>query len=181
MSSASDENNRPASASPTDAASLETRLAYFDLTAADSERLHAYRAIAEPAIDDLISQFYDHLLAFPPLKTALKSPVDRIDRLKELQREYFLSLTDARFDETFFASRIRVGAAHAAIGLDPMWYFGAFALYARLILRQLVAETGDGATILPVVESLIKAIFLDLSLTMRASEYLMEQKKKGNL
>ena len=81
MSSTSDAN-KPG-------ATPETRLAYFDLTAADAERLRVYRADAEPVIDGIIAQFYDHLLAFPPLKQLLEVPPDRIDRLKDLQRDYF--------------------------------------------------------------------------------------------
>jgi hypothetical protein len=57
-----------------------------------------------------------------------------------MQREYFLSLFDGRFDADYFESRLRVGDAHQ-----------------RIALRTLVADTGDGARILPTVEALIKA------------------------
>jgi signal transduction histidine kinase len=64
-----------------------------------------------------------------------------------------------------------VGDAHQRVGLRPSWYLGAFSLYLRLSLRALVAKTGDGAQILPAVEALIKAVFLDTSLAMNTYIY----------
>src|SRR5207247_10513573 len=48
---------------------------------------------------------------------------------------------------------------------------GGFGLYRRLALRAAAADTGDGARILPTVEALIKAIFLDMSLAMNTYIY----------
>jgi signal transduction histidine kinase len=175
MSSTSDENDGRSpplagenSPLERDGLTRQTRLDYFDLTSADAERLRDYRLGAEPELDGIIEAFYAHLLAFPQLETLLRADPARVARLQGLQRDYFLSLTDAHFDDAFFASRSRIGATHAAIGVDPTWYFGAFALYFRLILRRLVDATDDGRRILPTLEALIKAIFLDVSLTMRA-------------
>ncbi|MGH7893435.1 MAG: ATP-binding protein, partial [Candidatus Binatia bacterium] len=106
-------------------------------------------------------------LRFPELERLLDAEPGRVDRLRGLQRAYFLSLTDASFDTGYFESRLRIGNVHQEIGLEPTWYIGAFALYFRLALRALVAETGDGARILPTVEALLKAIFLDMALAMR--------------
>src|SRR5439155_3798579 len=110
-----------------------------------------------------VTDFYEHLLRFPELETLLRSEAGRIAKLQGLQREYFLGLSEGRLDEEYFESRLRVGDAHQRMGLRPVWYIGAFALYLRLALRSLVAETGDGARILPMVEALVKAIFLDMS------------------
>lgn len=50
--------------------------------------------------------------------------------------------------------------------MAPLWFIGAFALYLRLALRNLVAASGDGVTVLPQVEALVKAVFLDMSLAI---------------
>ena len=46
--------------------------------------------------------------------------------------------------------------------MAPLWFIGAFALYLRLALRNLVTASGDGVTVLPQVEALVTAVFLDM-------------------
>src|SRR5262249_45960391 len=84
---------------------------------------------------------------------------------------YFLSLSEGRFDADYFESRLRVGDAHQRIGLRPVWYIGAFSLYLRLALRALVAHAGEGEGILPTIEALVKAGFLDMSLAINTYVY----------
>ena len=159
------------------------RLAFFDIGPADTSELGAYRPLAEKSVDGIVTQFYEHLLRFPELETLLRAEPGRIERLQELQRAYFLGLSEGRFDAEYFESRLRVGDAHQRIDLRPVWYIGAFALYLRLALRTLVADTGDGARILPTVEALIKAIFLDMSLAMNSYIYggFVERQVAGEL
>ena len=150
-----------------DQRTLEEQRAFFELSEADTAALRLLRPHAEAGVDAIVDRFYDHLLAFPELREILGREAGRIDRLKMLQRLYFLSLTDGEFDEAYVESRLRVGKVHQAIGLEPSWYIGAFSLYLRLALRELVARTGDGASILPTIEALVKAISFDMSLAMR--------------
>lgn len=149
----------------------QEQLSFFEIDAEDGERLRACRPLAARTVDRIVADFYDHLLSFPELERLLAAEPDRIGKLKGLQRAYFLSLSDGRFDPEYFESRLRVGDAHQRIGLRPRWYIGAFALYLRLALRALVEDTGDGRRILPTVEALVKAIFLDMSLAMNTYIY----------
>jgi signal transduction histidine kinase len=154
-----------------DAARSAEQLDFFELGPKDEGWLRSYRPLAESTVDGVVSEFYAHLLRFPELERLLRAEPDRIEKLKGMQRAYFLSLMDGRFDAEYIESRLRVGDAHQRIGLSPVWYIGAFALYLRLAMRTLVADTGDGARILPTLEALVKAIFLDMSLAMNAYIY----------
>jgi signal transduction histidine kinase len=153
------------------AARREEQLSFFDLGPEDEARLREYRSVGARTVDDVVADFYEHLLRFPELEALLTAEPDRIVKLKGMQRAYFLSLSEGRFDDEYFESRLRVGDAHQRIGLRPEWYIGAFALYLRLALRALVEDSGDGRRILPRVEALIKAIFLDMSLAMHTYIY----------
>jgi signal transduction histidine kinase len=154
-----------------DAARRREQLAFFELGPEDTQALQAQRALAEATVDRVVSRFYDHLLRFPELEALLRAEPGRIATLQRLQRAYFLSLFDGRFDADYFDSRLRVGDAHQRSGLRPVWYIGAFSLYLRLALREIVEASGDGATILPAVEALVKAICLDMSLAMSTYIY----------
>jgi signal transduction histidine kinase len=147
------------------------RLGFFELGPDDARALRENQALAEATVDRIVSDFYAHLMRFPELESLLRAEPGRIAKLQGLQREYFMSLNEGRFDADYFESRLRVGDAHQRIGVRPVWYIVAFALYLRLALRALVDETGDGARILPTVEALIKTIFLDMSLAMDSYIY----------
>jgi len=154
-----------------DEAGIAEQRAFFELGDADGAALRALRPSAEASVDGIVEEFYRHLLAVPVLRELLESEPGRIERLKGLQRAYFLSLTDGSFDDTYVESRLRVGNVHQTIGLEPTWYIGALALYLRLALRDLVARTGDGARILPTIEALVKTIAFDMALAMRTYVY----------
>jgi signal transduction histidine kinase len=150
-----------------DEARQEEMRAFFGLGLDDTTALRTLRPLAEASVDGIVEEFYAHLLRFPSLEEILRQEPGRIAHLKEVQRAYFLELTDGRFDRAYVESRLRVGLAHQAIGLEPEWYIGAFALYLRLALRAIVAQTGDGARILPTVEAFVKAVAFDMALAMR--------------
>jgi signal transduction histidine kinase len=154
-----------------DAEQQAERLAYFDLGPADREVLRKLAPLARQTVGDIVAGFYEHLLRFPELAGLLHEEPARLERLKEKQRAYFLDITEGRFDDQYFETRLRVGDAHQRVGLRPSWYLGAFALYLRLVLRVLVAETGQGEDLLPALEALIKVVFLDMSLAMNTYIY----------
>jgi len=158
MSSAS-RSNDPAAAD---------RLAWFDLGPDDLAALRAFAPVAGARVDDIVAEFYQHLLRFPPLAALLQAEPGRLERLTGIQRRYLLELTEGRFDAAYVASRLRVGDAHQRMGVAPVWYMGGFALLLRLALRALVEASGDGRSVLPTLEALIKAVFLDMSLAMRS-------------
>jgi signal transduction histidine kinase len=145
--------------------------AFFELGAADDGLLRALRPLAEASIDGVVDEFHRHLLAFPRLRELLESGPGGIERVRTLQRAYFLSLTAGVLDDDYVESRLRVGDVQQAIGLEPTWCIGAFGLSLRLVLRELVARTGDGARILPTIEALVKAITFDMALAMRTYLY----------
>jgi signal transduction histidine kinase len=154
-----------------DADQQAERLAYFDVGPADREVLRNLAPFARRTVDDIVAGFYQHLLRFPELATLLHAEPGRLERLKRMQRAYFLDLTEGRFDEEYFETRLRVGDAHQRVGLRPPWYLGAFAVYLRLALRALVTESGEGERLLPAFEALIKVVFLDMSLAMNTYIY----------
>ena len=147
------------------------RLAYFDIGPADRQILRDLAPLAQRTVDDVVAGFYQHLLRFPELAGLLRAEPGRLERLKQMQRAYFLDLTEGRFDDQYFETRLRVGDAHQRVGLRPPWYLGAFAVYLRLAMRALVTEMGEGERLLPAVEALVKVVFLDMSLAMNTYIY----------
>ncbi len=151
-----------------DAAGRQRRLAFLGLDDADAEHLAALREFARANVDGIVEDFYRHLLGFEETRRLLSSEQE-IARLKTLQRAYFLRMLDGDFDRDYFESRLRVGAAHAAIDLRPEWYLGTYFLYVRLLtarLREHYADDPD--TLLATLSSFVKVVFLDMGLAIDA-------------
>lgn len=151
------------SVSPADA---ERRKAYLDLGSRDADILRSVRTALAEVHDELMEEFYDHLLAFPETRSLLSDPA-LIERLKRKQWSYLAALTSGRYDWNYIQERLRVGVMHQRIGLEPRWYIGAYSQYLCSLVRRLPELLDqDAARVAEVIVSLLKVVFLDLGLVL---------------
>lgn len=112
--------------------------------------------------------FYDELLAFPDTAQLLRDH-STVERLKKLQRDYLLRITEGKFDEAYFADRLRIGKAHERVGLSPRWYLLAYNIYFKLLVPRVHAfHAGQPDRTQEAVIALEKVFMLDASLAMDA-------------
>lgn len=149
-----------------DAQRLAERLAFYELSVRDEERLAAIRDVCDPRLDEIIADFYAHLLRFPELEALLRAEPGRVAHLQDVQKDYFRRITLGRIDAEYAESRLRVGNRHQQIGLRPEWYIGGFSLLLRHYLDAIYRARGYEEGLLPEAESLIKTVFLDMSLAI---------------
>jgi signal transduction histidine kinase len=130
--------------SPTtfDANTWEEIKEFLDFREEDAERLRAARAQYETELQGIVERFYEHLKANPATSTLLSSP-QVVERLKEQQRRYLLSLSGGEYGEAYLAERMRIGLAHERIGLEPRWYLGSYWLYQRELIGRLVPSAPE--------------------------------------
>src|SRR5438270_11986280 len=146
--------------------------AFLELKHADGENVPHLRATFAEHARDFAERFYEHLLVSPHTAAFLRDP-KQLAELKTLQANYFLELLDGQFDEAYYEGRLRVGLAHQRIGLEPVWYLGAYNQYVQLTFPIFVRAFGsDLAEVLPYLLSLMKVIFLDIGLALRT--YFLE-------
>ena len=147
---------------------LEQKLAYLNLKASDRERLQELRPLFEKHAAGFVAAFYRQLLSFQPTRELVKDPGVK-DRLLRKQREYLLSLADARFDAAFLEERRRIGETHERIGLEPRWYLGAYALHMSLLTPMIFEAHGaDPEKALGALVAVQKHLLLDAGLGMEA-------------
>jgi PAS domain S-box-containing protein len=146
----------------------EQRLQFLGLTARDEQLLRALRPVLERHMERIVDGFYDHLLSFPETARLLEQRTT-VERLKKLQREYLVRITDGRFDDAYFEERRRIGRTHERVGLSPRWYLLAynrlFGLIAPLVHEHYADEPRRAAE---TVVALEKVFMLDASLAMEA-------------
>jgi signal transduction histidine kinase len=88
------------------------------------------------------------------------------------QQAHFESLLRAQWDADFIAARRRAGEVHAELEVDPELFLGAYNQYAQFFVNYFAqtkrAAQGAEQDDFDWLFSLIKAIFLDIGLTLDA-------------
>lgn len=149
------------------------QISFIGLTDADLNTLHANKPLFEQIVDRLVDELYERITEQPELLEIIQK-YSTLDRLKETQRWYFLSIASGVIDEEYIRRRIIVGEIHSKIGLTTDWYLGTYMLYLNL-------STAHFQQVLPdrwqhVVFAISKMFNLDSQLVLEA--YERDEKKK---
>ncbi|MNI04558.1 Heme-based aerotactic transducer HemAT [compost metagenome] len=143
-------------------------LDYIGLTNDDLKLLKNKEAEFQQVVDTLVDQLYADIRKQPELLAIIQAH-STIERLKETQRWYFLSMAEGKIDMEFIDKRLFIGKIHSKIGLTTNWYLGTY-------LKYLDLSTQHFKRVLPndwyeVVHALTKMFNLDSQLVLEAYEY----------
>jgi len=142
------------------------RQQFLGLTQADALNVRALREVFAVHAQEFAERFYQHLLADPHTAGMLADPA-QLERLKHIQSEYFTELLEGVFDQHYLDKRNRVGFTHQRVGLEPFYYLGAYNQYIQLTFPTFCKAFGHNLErVLPHLLSLVKVIFLDISLSL---------------
>jgi rsbT co-antagonist protein RsbR len=131
--------------------------------------------IAQRYVDPVIEAFYNHLLAFEETQEVFRDPMI-LGRVKGMQREYFLRLTQGIYDTAYVENRLKIGEVHERIGLPVKSYLGMYNFYLRAVAgRLLAAYKQELARTLPTFLSLMKLVFLDIGLAIDTYSFRRER------
>ncbi|WP_312517955.1 EAL domain-containing protein [Massilia sp.] len=119
-----------------DGAELAARRRFLEFDERDVAVLRDVHELLEAERDTFSDTFYAHLLDFPRMRELLGDS-DTTARLRRAQSGYFSSLTGGEYGEAYVRERLRVGATHQRIGLDPKWYIGAYRKYLSELFAML--------------------------------------------
>jgi rsbT co-antagonist protein RsbR len=100
---------------------IAARKAFLNFTQDDVRRLRGLAPLARKNADRLIESLYKHFLAFENTRRFFRDQA-MLDRVKRLQKAYFIRLTAGDYGEDYVANRLMVGAVHERIGLSVESY-----------------------------------------------------------
>jgi rsbT co-antagonist protein RsbR len=144
----------------------ERRKEFVGFTDEDARLLWDLAPVAEAYADEVVEGLYHQFLRFEETKTFFPNAAT-LNRVKALQKEYFLGLTRGDYGEAYLANRLHVGRVHQRIGLSPRWYMGAYSIYMQLAFpRVLAAFEADAQKAQSVFSALLKIITLDTELAI---------------
>ncbi|HLV66221.1 MAG TPA: protoglobin domain-containing protein [Polyangiaceae bacterium] len=145
---------------------LAARKDFLQFRKEDEDALARLHEIAQRYADPVIDDLYRHFLAFEDTRAFFRDP-RVLERVKALQKQYFLRLTQGNYDEEYLANRMQIGTVHERIGLAPKWYLGAYNFYLRTVAARLLeAMPNEPRAALTSFLSLMKLVFLDISVAM---------------
>ena len=161
------------------AALIEARLKFLEIGPKDTEELRNAKRILEPALEQMLSEFYAHISSEPEL-VRIFADDKSLERAREAQRKHWLqTLFGGRFGSVYFDKAEQIGRSHARVGLTPNWYIGGYCKMLVQFIRHIstTAKT-EGYDASPMIEALCKAVLLDLDVVIHC---YLEAKNKSML
>jgi diguanylate cyclase (GGDEF)-like protein/PAS domain S-box-containing protein len=144
---------------------VEARKAFLELEDADIAALRDVHELLACHRDLFSDRFYEHLLSFPRLRTLLGEGA--ATRLRQAQGAYFGSLTGGEYGEDYIRERLRVGATHQRIGVDPKWYIGAYRKYLSELVGMLGRRLqGQPERFHAALDAMLKIVCFDMGLAL---------------
>lgn len=157
-----------------DDAEVARRKEFLDFREEDAQALKELGDVARKYADPVIEEFYRHVMSFEETRAFFRDP-KVLERVKRLQREYFLRLTEGDYGPDYVANRLRIGTVHERINLAPKWYLGMYNFYLRLVATRLTeAFPDDPGKALSLFLRLMKLVFLDIGLAVDTYIYARE-------
>ncbi len=154
------------------------RLALVELSTADealAERLHT-DVIASNA-HAIVEEFYGKILQFPEVRRIL----DResiIDRLKETQTAYLMTLGRGFTSQQYFEARLRIGYAHLRARVRPILFQCAYRIMQQLIIDKIPSDHSKHYQLAAFV---LKISTLDMSLAIESYEDRLTERLKTSV
>lgn len=144
--------------------------------------LHAGKAEVMRALEGALGDFYTHMQKFPQTSAAFSS-ADSMKRARSAQMRHWELITDATFDETYFASAERIGATHYRLGISVSSYIGAY----RHVLIGVVSRLSKvswrdrlkGAQRTGLIEALLTVAFVDMDRVLHTFIGLIEADRRA--
>lgn len=145
---------------------IARRKEWLEFTQNDVDHLIELNKIAEGYASELIKTLNKHFIKFEESSSIFDNP-QVLERVKVLQKEYFLRLTKGNYDSSYVEERLNIGSVHASIGLDVKWYLGAYNFYLRAVGEKIFdAFKNDPTKARDLFFSLMKLVFMDIGLAI---------------
>jgi rsbT co-antagonist protein RsbR len=158
---------------------ISRRKEFLEFREEDAQVLRGLNDLAQKYADSVIEDFYKHFMSFDETRAFFQDPAT-LTHVKQLQKEYFLRLTNGKYGADYVANRLNVGLVHQRIKLDVKWYLGAYNFYLRAVMNRLFESfPKDPAKAVTGFQALMKMVFLDISLAIQTYVRTIQQQQEA--
>jgi methyl-accepting chemotaxis protein len=148
-------------------AEARKRLEFVGLTTEDLGVIATWAPVCESAIDQLVDEFYAHILANPDTRAILERHTT-IDRQRVLITPYLMSLLRGVIDDQYLAYRRRVGAVHDNIDLDSNWFVAMYEVLRRIAYDAVSRSGATQAELNRFSTAFSRVVQADIAMVMTA-------------
>ncbi len=159
---------------------IERRKEYLGLDEACTLSITSLREVINENIDEIIDEFYDKIISFSEMDRIV-GDAETLRRLKHHQRHYILSIFDGLYDEEYVHSRLRIGAVHERIGVEPKFYVSSLYSLISILRNVVISKSEKNCNFCELSLSAIeKVIVFDLSFVFDTYIYsLMDEVRRS--
>src|SRR5215470_11835856 len=136
----------------------------FDISAEDLALLKECGEALANKIDTVVDHFYGWLGAQPEFNVFFSSQ-DTVERVKKLQKVYWVDFFNGVVDQRYIDYRVHIGEIHAQRDMPNLIYFAAMLRFQLLFMEELMASGLPPERRRPAVRAFNKLIALDTYVT----------------
>ncbi|KAB2863458.1 MAG: hypothetical protein F9K43_18995, partial [Bauldia sp.] len=173
---------RPAMTTTANDASIRERLDFIQMDSEGRAALRSLKALVDRELPLGLDKLYAQIRRTPETARLFASEA-QMTGAKGAQLRHWVNIANGDFNADYARNVQAIGKAHAAIGLEPRWYIGGYAVVLDHVVRAAVEEmfpkgglfarkTVDAGECGKALGSLVKAVLLDMDLAI--SVYMEE-------
>jgi diguanylate cyclase (GGDEF)-like protein len=142
---------------------LPHRLFILNLTPDRLALLSSYQSAITESVDDIVQTFYDHQLTISEVANLIHDE-ETLSRLYAFQKQYVISLFCGQYDIEYVRNRLRIGAVHKELGVEPKLYLAAMSTLRTIIKQALLPYMPDQSTYIEVSAVINDLMQFDMTL-----------------
>lgn len=144
---------------------ISRRKEFFSFSDTDISALKTLHPMITENIHKIVEKFYQHILPFNEIDRLI-GDAETLEKLRNHQKMYILTLFQGQYDEEYIHSRLRIGVVHKRIGVEPKFYVSAVHTLSTILKDTVITHSsGKQTDYLPMIAAIDKILMFDLSLT----------------
>lgn len=153
-----------------DAAAISGRLSLVGLTNPElrAQGMAFQKLVVRPSIDSIVNSFCDSLERIEEFTNIVGEHSD-LNRLRDTQKRYILSLAVNYHEFQYFEERLRIGAVHQRLGVPQSLYQCSIQILQRLLIQHIPKQLRpDQSAFEEMIQFILKITALDMSLAVES-------------
>lgn len=157
------------------------QLSFFGLSFGPNEDLPLIHESVEQHASAALDKLYAKIAADPHMGALFRSP-GAIQHARTKQLEHWSSLFTQGVNAQFMKGSETIGLIHARVGLDPVWYIGAYAMVLDDVITGMMKQSArrrlSGKALTHAIGTLVKTALFDMQLAL-SSYFKAEDEKRA--
>jgi diguanylate cyclase len=146
-------------------AEIAYRMELLDFTPDDVRQLLKCKRLIQRHIDSIVDKFYKKLTSDKEMSLII-GDAETLQRLRVAQRQYILDLFEGFYDLEYVNNRLRIGAVHKRIGVEPKYYLSLVQTLKAILCEVIHHNIFKGVDINPIINALDKLLSFDTQLVV---------------